>query len=131
MTKAFKNTKPWVGLKKRRKGSKNIFIPYKIYGNRRKHLGAKLMLNNIFSKKPRYIYQGIVEELINSALNKSEAIKERFKIHEEAFKNIKNIRFIRVAKSKEKPKDKFEEKFTLKRKQSFMFKARYRETNHP
>lgn len=83
------------------------------------------MLTNIFSKKPRYIYQGIVEELINSALNKSEAIKERFKIHEEAFKNIKNIRFIRV----EKPKEKFTP--TLKRKQPFMFKARYRETNHP
>lgn len=93
LTNAFKKTLPAVGLRSRRKGSKNIYVPFKISENRKKYLGAHWMLMNAFSKNTRYLYEGIVEELVDCSLNKSESLKKKRSWNKLAADSIGNLRF--------------------------------------
>ena len=92
LTNAFLNTTPYVSVKTKRKGSKNIYLPLKITKKRGKYLSAKWLLTNSFAKQKRNFYEGIVEELIDSSLKKSLSVKKRDELHKLADESLVNLK---------------------------------------
>lgn len=89
---AFLNTTPYVSVKTKRKGSKNIYVPLKITANRGKFLSAKWIISNASSRNKRYISEGIVDELIESSSKKSLSVKKRDELHKLAEESLVNLR---------------------------------------
>jgi small subunit ribosomal protein S7 len=92
LTNAFLNTTPYVSVKTKRKGSKNIYLPLKITKKRGKYLSAKWLLTNSFAKQKRNFCEGIVEELIDSSLKKSLSVKKRDELHKLADESLVNLK---------------------------------------
>lgn len=89
---AFLYTKPLVGVKPKRKGSKNIYLPLKLTERRSSFLSSKWMLTNAFAKNKRKFYEGVIEELIESSLKKSNSNKKCDELHKLAEESLVNIR---------------------------------------
>lgn len=89
---AFFNTTPTIGVKVRRKGSKNIYIPKKLTFKHSKYLAAKWMLTNAFAKKKRNLHEAIIEELVESSLKKSLSAKKRDDLHKLAEESLVNFK---------------------------------------
>ena len=88
---AFINTTPSINVKTKRKGSKNIYIPFPISVKRGKFLAAKWLIAGAFLKKKRFLYEGILEELLESSSKQSSSIKkceELYSLAEESLTNI-------------------------------------------
>lgn len=92
LTDAFLNTTPYISVKTKRKGSKNIYLPTKISKKRGQFLSAKWLLTNSFSKQKRNFYEGIVEELLESSLKKSLSVKKRDELHKLAEESLVNLK---------------------------------------
>jgi small subunit ribosomal protein S7 len=89
---AFLNTTPYVSVKTKRKGSKNIYIPLKISPKRGKFLSAKWILASSFTKQNHNFFESIVEELIESSLKKSSSVKKRDDLHKLAEESLVNFK---------------------------------------
>lgn len=92
LKKAFNCIKPGVGLKTKRRGSKNIYIPYRLTERRSKYISANWILTSALSRNKRKLYEKIVEELVETSLKKSSSNKkytEMFKLAEESLINLK------------------------------------------
>ena len=89
---AFLNTRPYLGVQTKRKGSKNIYIPIKLSLNRGNFLAAKWMLTNAILKKKRFFSDGILEELFESSVKKSSSVKKCVELHKLVEDNITNIK---------------------------------------
>lgn len=91
LEKAFLNATPFIGVKSKRKGSKNIFLPKKLSTNRSMFLATKWILTNSFEKKKRHFYEGLFEELIESSKKKSASVKKREDLHKLAEESLTNM----------------------------------------
>jgi ribosomal protein S7 len=91
--KAFLNIKPALNVKTKRKGSKNIYLPTGISSRKAFYLSAKWMLANSLEKKKRNFYEGIIEELQDSFLNKSATVKNRENLHKLVEDSLVNMKF--------------------------------------
>lgn len=92
LEKAFSNTIPFVGVKTKRKGSKNIYVPIRLTLRKGKFLSAKWMITAGTLKKRRNFFEGILEELIESSLQKSSSAKKRNDLHKLAEESLVNLR---------------------------------------
>ena len=92
LTDAFLNTTPHITVKIKRKGSRNIYIPKKLSEKHKQFLAAKWMLTNAVLKKKRKLYEGVLEELVDSSLKNSSAIKKRDDLHKLAEENLRGPR---------------------------------------
>jgi ribosomal protein S7 len=92
LEKAFLYTIPFIGVKTKRKGSKNIYIPVKLTSRKGKFLSAKWIITAGTSKKKRNFLEGILEELIESSLQKSSSTKKRNDLHKLAEESLVNLR---------------------------------------
>lgn len=92
LKKAFVCVKPGVGLKTKRKGSKNIYIPYRLTTRRSEYLSANWMLTSALARNKRKLSEKIIEELVETSLKKSSSNKkyeEMFKLAEESLINVR------------------------------------------
>lgn len=92
---AFLNTIPFINVKTKRKGSRNIYIPMKISEKKGDFLASNWILTNAFAKKKRNFYEGIVEELIECSLKKSPSLKKREDLYKLAEDNLGNLKYAR------------------------------------
>lgn len=89
---ALLKTTPYVGVRNKRRGSKNINIPFKLSKNKGKFLSAKWILSTAKTKKKTKFYEGIVDEIIDSSLNKSISVKKCEELHKLAEDSLTNKR---------------------------------------
>lgn len=92
LKKAFNAITPGIGLKTKRRGSKNIYIPYRLTERRSKYLSANWILTSALSRNKHKLHEKIVEELIETSLKKSSSNKkysEMFKLAEESLINLR------------------------------------------
>jgi ribosomal protein S7 len=89
---AFKNLIPHVGVITKRKGSKNIYIPYRLSKKRQNFLATKWILLNALAKKKRKFYDGILEELIECSSKTSISIKKKEELLKLAEENLHNLK---------------------------------------
>ena len=88
--KAFLNTKPYVGVVTKRKGSKNIYIPQKLSPKRSLFTALKWIRENASSNKK--FFENFVEELNKCSLKTSIAIKKREELLKLAEDNLSNLK---------------------------------------
>lgn len=89
---AFLNVTPYVSVKTKRKGSKNIYLPLKITNRRSKYLGSTWILKHGLAKKKRNFIEGVVDEIFESSLNKSLSVKKRDDLHKLAEESLVNFK---------------------------------------
>jgi len=89
---AYKNLIPHVGVITKRKGSKNIYIPYRLSKKKQNFLATKWILINALAKKKRKFYDGILEELIECSSKTSLSIKKKEELLKLAEENVHNLK---------------------------------------
>lgn len=89
---AYKNLTPHVGVITKRKGSKNIYIPYRLSKKKQNFLATKWILLNALAKKKRKFYDGILEELIECSSKTSISIKKKEELLKLAEENVHNLK---------------------------------------
>jgi ribosomal protein S7 len=92
LMQAFQNTILHVGVFTKRKGSKNIHIPYKLPFKKSKFFAVKWILTNAFAKKKRKFFEGILEELIECSNKTSNTLKKREEFLKLAEENLNNLK---------------------------------------
>jgi ribosomal protein S7 len=85
---AYKNLIPHVGVITKRKGSKNIYIPYRLSQKKQ----TKWVLLNALAKKKRKFYDGILEELLECSTKTSVSIKKKKELLKLAEENVHNLK---------------------------------------
>ena len=88
--KAFINTKPFVGVVTKRKGSKNIYIPQKLSSKRSLFTALKWIRETTSSNQK--FFENFVEELNKCSLKTSIVIKKREELLKLAEDNLSNLK---------------------------------------
>lgn len=89
---AFFNTTPHLGVRTKRKGSKNINIPVKLSGSKKLFLSRAWLLKNALLKKKRKFFQALFEEINESSQKKSASVKKRDDLHKLVFESLINFK---------------------------------------
>jgi len=101
LNQALHNVTPFVNIKTKRKGSKNIYIPVRLTLRHSKFLAAKWILTTADIKSTSKFYENLINELKESAVNKSLSVKkyiELYKVVEENLIYKKKKKYLRVNK---------------------------------
>lgn len=89
---AFLNLTPRVSVITKRKGSKNIYIPYRLSKKKSRFLAARWLITNAFLKKKRNFFEGILEELLECSLKMSISLKKKEELLKLAEENLHNLK---------------------------------------
>jgi len=89
---AFKNTTPYVSVKSKKKGSKSIYIPFRLTPGRSKYLNAKWLIEGALSKRKNNFFDALLDELTESSLKKSFSVKKYSEMYTLAASNLYNLR---------------------------------------
>lgn len=89
---AFKNLILHVGILTKRKGSKNIYIPYKLPKKKTYFFAIKWLLENSLIKKKKNFFEALFEELMDCSIGTSLSIKKKEELLKLAENNLRNIR---------------------------------------
>lgn len=92
LSNAFNNLIPHVSVITKRKGSKNIYIPYKLSVKKGRFLATRWLVLNALLKKKRKFYEGILEELLECSLKTSTSIKKKEELLKLAEENLHNLK---------------------------------------
>ena len=87
-----KNITPSLGVKTKRKGSKNIYLPVPITKARGKFLASTWLIKNAKSKQNTKFYKNLSEEILESTFKKSISFKKCFELHKLAETSLSNIK---------------------------------------
>ena len=87
ITRTVRFTTPSFGITTRRKGSKNVYKPLLIKKSRGKYLSANWIISNAKLKSNKIFYKNLAEEIIDSALKKSQSFKQRLSLQKLAIAN--------------------------------------------
>lgn len=88
---AIENTTTYLNVKVKRQGSKNIYIPIKIKDNYRTFLAYNWILSNLKNKSSLKFYQKFINEIVQTAENKSASSKKKTEVYKLVEENIHNI----------------------------------------
>jgi len=89
---AFENVTPTVGIKTKRKGSKNIYLPISLTKTRKKYLASNWLIQNAKTKQNKNFYKNLLEELQESSIKKSNSFKKCYDLHKLAENSLINIK---------------------------------------
>ncbi len=89
---SIKNVTPSLGVKTKRKGSKNIYLPVPITKARSKFLASSWLIKNANAKQNTKFYKNLSEEILESAKKKSASFKKCFELHKLAETSLSNIK---------------------------------------
>ena len=89
---SIKNITPSLGVKTKRKGSKNIYLPVPITKSRGKFLASTWLIKNANAKQNNKFYKNLSEEILESAKKKSTSFKKCFELHKLAETSLSNIK---------------------------------------
>ena len=89
--KAVKNTTVSLNVKVKRQGSKNIYIPIKIKDNYSIFLSYNWILTNAKKRNERKFFKKFINEIIDTAENKSLTSKKKIEIYKLIEDNVNNI----------------------------------------
>ena len=92
LNNAYINLIPHVSVITKRKGSKNIYIPYKLSSKKGRFLATRWLVLNSLLKKKRKFYEGILEELLECSLKTSISIKKKEELLKLAEENLHNLK---------------------------------------
>ena len=87
---AFLHTTPYVGVKTKRKGSKNVYIPQKLSTKRSLYIAVKWIRENTGSNKK--FFEGFIDELSKCSLKTSVVLKKREELLKLAEENLSNLK---------------------------------------
>lgn len=90
--KAFENITPVVGIKTKRKGSKNIYIPIALTKNRSRYLASNWLIENALLKQNKSFQENLAEELFESSLKKSNSFKKYYDLQKLAESSTNNLK---------------------------------------
>ena len=83
-------TTPYINVKTKRLGSRNIYIPKRMKKNFSEFLSSKWILESAKNRSENQFYKKLVNELIDIVTNKSNAAKKKQELHKLAAENLKN-----------------------------------------
>lgn len=88
----FLTTKPLINVKSRRKGSKNIYIPFKITSQYGTFLAASWIIDSVKEKKKRNFMKEFLLEINETFLQKSSSVVKYKNLHKLADENLSNLK---------------------------------------
>ena len=89
--KAVENTTMLLNIKVKRKGSKNIYIPIKMKPGYSKFLSYNWILKSAKNRHEKKLSNKFVNEIIDTAENKSNSIKKKIEIYKLIEDNMHNV----------------------------------------
>jgi ribosomal protein S7 len=89
--KAVENTTMLLNIKVKRKGSKNIYIPIKMKSGYSKFLSYNWILKSAKNRHEKKLSNKFVNEIIDTAENKSNSIKKKIEIYKLIEDNMHNV----------------------------------------
>ena len=88
---AVTNTTISLNVKVKRRGSKNIYIPIKMKDSFSKFLSYSWILNSVKKRHENKFYDKFVNEILETAENKSSTSKKKMEIYKLIEENISNV----------------------------------------
>ena len=83
-------TTPYINVKTKRKGSKNVYIPKKMKKNFSEFLSSNWILDSAKKRSENQFHKKLINELIDITNNKSMVSKKKDELHKLAAENSKN-----------------------------------------
>lgn len=90
INKAVNLTTPYINVKTKRLGSRNVYIPKRMKKNFSEFLSSKWILESAKNRSENEFYKKLVNELVDIVTNKSNAAKKKTELHKLAADNLKN-----------------------------------------
>ena len=91
--KAVENITPIVGIKTKRKGSKNIYIPFPLTESRSNFLSSNWLIQNSLLKQNKSFHKNLIEELSETANKKSNSFKKYYDLQKLAETSSINVKY--------------------------------------
>ena len=90
ITKAFAYTNILMGVKIKRKGSKNIHVPIRFTPSRSNYLSCNSIITHANQKTNKYFYKNLADELIESSKKKSLSTKKSKNLYDLVESSLKS-----------------------------------------